>query len=551
MRKIENFIERATKVHNGKYDYSEVNYVNTKTKVCIICPEHGKFWQNPGDHLRGHGCPACAGREVRDLDSFIKKARSIYGNKYDYSKTVYKNSMDKVIVTCPIHGDFLVSPNCHINMNTGCPKCNGRHLTTEDWIERFRLVHGDKYDYSKVKVINNEAKVCIICPEHGKFWKSPAKHYNGKQGCPVCSKKNKGLKTRLTQDEYVKKANEVHQCKYDYSVTSYVKMQNKVKIICPKHGEFEQLAYDHVNGHGCPVCANLSSNGEKEIYDFLVGELGEDEVIRHDRIVLGGRKEIDIYIPRLKVGIEYNGLYWHSEARNKDKYYHYDKTEECEKRGIRLIEIFEDEYINQKDIVLSKIRHLIGKDGGKKKASGRKSVVRKIMVDEARGFLDKYHIQGYGRSTVRYGAYFNNELVGVMTFVREKGDDWELNRFATDYNYICQGIGGKLFKSFVKEYDPDIVKSFADRRWSTGIRQNIYERLGFAMDKKVQPDYRYLDLSKPSERIHKFNMRKKSLSKKYGLPLTMTESEMTERLGFVKIWDCGLLRYMWKKERQE
>ena len=134
-----------------------------------------------------------------------------------------------------------------------------------------------------------------------------------------------------------------------------------------------------------------------------------------------------------------------------------------------------------------------------------------------------------------------------MTFKKEnnKSNNWELNRFASDYNYICQGVGGKLFKYFIRNYDPLMVKSFADRRWTIDVDNNIYVQLGFSFEGASRPDYRYTTGS--DVRIHKFNFRKQILHKKYGLPLTMTETEMTKALGYYKIWDCGLIKYIWKK----
>lgn len=117
----EEFIERATQVHNGKYDYSKVDYVNVSTKVCIICPIHGEFWQRAGDHMLGRGCRICS-NNFMDTNIFIEKANKKYNNKYDYSKTKYIDEKTKVIVTCPFHGDFLVSPNNHLN-GTECHFC--------------------------------------------------------------------------------------------------------------------------------------------------------------------------------------------------------------------------------------------------------------------------------------------------------------------------------------------------------------------------------------------------------------------------------------------
>jgi hypothetical protein len=139
-----------------------------------------------------------------------------------------------------------------------------------------------------------------------------------------------------------------------------------------------------------------------------------------------------------------------------------------------------------------------------------------------------------------------------MSFKEEikESDKWELTRFASDYHYICQGVGGKLFKYFVKNYNPIEIKSFADRRWTTNENSNIYTKLGFNFEYYTDPEYRYISTHN-SVRYHKFGFRKKMLIKKYGekygFTMDMTESQMVEKIGFHKIWDCGLIKYVWNK----
>jgi hypothetical protein len=137
-----------------------------------------------------------------------------------------------------------------------------------------------------------------------------------------------------------------------------------------------------------------------------------------------------------------------------------------------------------------------------------------------------------------------------MSFLHESGNNWNLNRFATNINYVCCGVGGKLLKYFIKKYNPQYIKSFADRRWTFEDGDNIYNKLGFKFVKELKPDYRYVSRINPTERIHKFNFRKEFLSKRYKLPLTMTELEMTKEIGFDRIWDCGLLKYEYTVKKE-
>ena len=184
-KSIEQFIKESRTVHGDKYDYSKVKYHNIDKKVCIICPEHGEFWQTPYHHLNGCGCPKCVG-QGKTTEDVVEEFKKIHEDKYDYSKVEYTNSLKKVCIICPEHGEFWQSPTNHLN-GCGCPKCsNVKHKTTNEFIKESRTVHGDKYDYSKVEYVNAHTKVCIICPEHGEFWQTPNKHLLGHK-CPKCS----------------------------------------------------------------------------------------------------------------------------------------------------------------------------------------------------------------------------------------------------------------------------------------------------------------------------------------------------------------------------
>ena len=543
--KIEKFIQKARKVHGDKYDYSKVEYVNSQTKVCIICPIHGEFWQEPAAHVRGYNCPKCANVKRGDtfrgrLNDFIIKAKEVHGDKYDYSKVEYVNSSTKICIICPEHGEFYMTPQNHL-LGQGCPKCVGRGLCDDDIIKLFKKVHGNKYDYSKVKYNKMHEKVCIICPEHGEFWQTPSKHING-QNCPKCAKVFMAEKNNLGGDEFIKRSVEKWGDLYDYSKVNYEKIDKKVEIICKKHGSFLQRPYDHLHGHGCPVCGKLESKGEIELYDLICKIVGKENVIHNDRKTLNG-KEIDILLPEYNIGIEFDGLRWHSEVYLKDRYYHINKSIYAHRNGVMLIHIFEDEWTNNKDIVINKIKHLLNKNDKKEKIFARKCEIKEINNETAKDFLNKNHIQGFASSTIYIGCFYKNEIVGVMSFLCENDNHWNLNRFSTDINYICCGIGGKLLKYFIRKYNPVTIKSFADRRWTFNDGENIYNKLGFSFINEIKPDYKYVSRTNPTERIHKFNFRKKTLNKRYNLPLSMTELEMAKELGYDRIWDCGLLKY--------
>ena len=304
----EQFIKDSKKIHGNKYDYSKVNYVNSFTKVCIICPEHGEFWQTPANHLSGKGCIIC-GRNSSDSkkrsnkSEFIEKAKEVHNNRYEYSKVEYINALTKVCIICPEHGEFMQTPNTHLDGH-GCPKCGinraaaQKTMSTEEFIERAKTVHGNKYNYSKTKYKNTNEKVTIICPKHGEFKQTPSIHLNG-CGCPKCAGNIK-----LSTEEFIEKAHKVHGDKYNYSKVEYINTGTKVCIICPEHGEFWQEPENHLQGEKCPMCSETKL--EKEIR-ILLEKNKINFIYDKSNDWLKGLR-LDFYLPEYNAAIECQGL---------------------------------------------------------------------------------------------------------------------------------------------------------------------------------------------------------------------------------------------------
>jgi very-short-patch-repair endonuclease len=185
------FIEKANKRHNNKYDYSMVKYINSTTKVEVICNKHGSFFVRPDSHVRKVGCSSCNGGIKYDNNIFIEKAKKIHGDLYDYSNVIYINSIKKVKIICKTHGLFEISPANHL-VGQKCPSCSGvKKKTRNDFILESIIMHNNKYDYSDVEYINNSIKIKIICPKHGGFFQLPKYHLRG-HGCSKCSNFSKG-----------------------------------------------------------------------------------------------------------------------------------------------------------------------------------------------------------------------------------------------------------------------------------------------------------------------------------------------------------------------
>lgn len=544
------FIEKSRKIHGDRYDYSKVEYNKGTDKVLIICQEHGEFYQTAKIHISGKGCPKCSLStkydHIRyDKEQLVKKFHKIHNEKYTYNLHRFKNSKSKIEIVCPIHMKFYQRIDSHLG-GAGCPTCaiENKRKTEVDWITLFNKVHEYKYTY---KNFSKEGMVTITCKIHGDFKKSTGNHKNG-QGCPKCAmERNRNLKIN-TMEQVIEKFRKTHGYeKYDYSDVSYEKSVSKVTITCNTcNNQFIQAPYSHIQGKGCPKCVNngIPSTFENELLSFITS-LGLN-CHQSERLILKG-KEIDIYIPELKVGIEFNGLYWHSDKFKKDKNYHLNKTLNCEKEGIRLIQIFEDEWVNKKEIVKSRILNIIGKT--QSKIWARKCEIREVNNNESLVFLEKNHIQGKMGAKIKLGLYFENKLVSLMTFgnlrknlgQNSEEETYELLRFCNKLNTSVIGGASKLFKFFIKNYDPKYVTSYADRRWSMG---ELYQKLNFNFKHNTNPNYFYVRADK---RENRFKYRKDVLVKQ-GFDSSKTEREIMKERGYNRIYDCGCMKFEWKKE---
>ena len=325
--------------------------------------------------------------------------------------------------------------------------------------------------------------------------------------------------------------------------------ENKYKFQCKTCND---IFFDHIDGGHLPRCLKCNpyiqgfSLGEKEIYTYIRELLPDETVLEKDRMLLGNR-ELDIYIPTKKLAIEFNGLYWHSEVGgNKDKNYHLDKLNRCLEKGINLIQIFEDEWLYKKDIIKSKLRHIL-KLNVNDRIYARNCIIKDVKFNDFSKFLEENHIQGsLNTSKVNIGLYYKEELVSVMTLgsgriaLGSKGvvDDWELYRYSTNKTVV--GGASKLLSYFIKTYKPKTIVSFADRRWSVG---NLYDKLGFKLVNIEDPNYFYF---KPGEikRYNRFTYRKDQLNKKLLIfDNNLTEWENMQINGYDRIWDCGDLKY--------
>lgn len=403
-----------------------------------------------------------------------------------------------------------------------CSSSCGKKKREQTFLERYGHITHLVTEQTKEKIKNTFKE------KHGVEHFTKTKEYQARKNNIV----NKRKKT-IYQD-YIKNENII-----DINDETLKKKCDK----CGKVYEIDKKLYHNRKQIGvdtiCVLCNPYSENRsfkEKEVYEHI-RSVYDGEVIKNFKL---NRNEIDVYIPELKIGFEFNGLYWHSEL-HKPNDYHQNKTEFFQDKGIQVIHIYEDDWVYKKDIVKSRIKNVLGLTT--KKIYARKCEIKKIDSKTANNFLYENHIQGRINSPIHYGLFYNNVLLSVMSFSKlrrslgyKDGDGYELTRFCNKINHSVTGGASKLLKRFMKEYDPKNLISYADRSWSVG---NLYEKLGFEFVRKTKPNYYYVVSGK---RENRFRYRKDKLVKER-YDKSKTEHQIMMERKIYRIYNSGSLLY--------
>lgn len=356
-----------------QFNYNKVVYKDKNTKICIICEKHGEFLVRPNRFLNGQEtCQECLNEERRKwkYEKFKEQAKIVHNNFYIYLDNIdYKNITTKIPIECPIHGIFEQAPNNHLNGH-GCPKCGNeivystRRKTEEQFLEDCRNVHGEKYDYSETKYINDRTSIEIICSKHGSFFMAPHAHLSG-QGCPKCGKESMKLKMRKPFSKIVEDARLIHGDKYEYDESSYISTMKPMNITCPIHGVFQQSPFNHIIGkHGCPKC-NMS-HLERETMAFL--ERNNIKYEYQKKFDWLGKQSLDFYLTDYNAAIECQG----SQHFEKDKFYknieivqERDKRKKilCNENKVKVIYYYKAKYNKymdfNSDIIINNLNDLL------------------------------------------------------------------------------------------------------------------------------------------------------------------------------------------------
>ena len=496
-----------------------------------------------------------------DTSSFIEKAIVKHGNLYDYSETNFCGSKTKVKVICSLHGAFMISPYNHISQNINnpgkCPQCANKNrgdnnpnlLIGQDVIHRCREIHNNYYSYNELVDIRGADTILgVTCPKHGIFNISVHRHLHCKNGCSQCSQDERTSSIGYSEDEFISLCKIKHNYFYDYSKTSYSGCYNKVDIICPKHGDFNQVAHGHLYGYGCPRCGSTASKYEDAI-KWILDRYNIEYTQRSRKEIYP--LELDFYIPSKKLAIEVNGLYWHSELKQLDRLYHINKKNLCQQQGINLLQYTDVQIKYKYKTLISQLKtHL---NINKRRLYGRRCVVRYISKAEKKKFLNKYHIQNNDKSNIDLGLFYKNHLVSVMTFCKPRialscphtVGSFELSRYCCINNFTIIGGAAKLLAFFERNHTPERIITYADRTRSFGA---IYDRLGFIKQRVSPPNYWYFKgnyINTPDSIYHRYNFRKNVLHKKLDNfnPL-LTEWDNMKVNGWNRYWDCGSIVYI-------
>lgn len=374
----EEFIDKyKQRFPNSTYDFSKFEYENSHEKATFICPKHGEFRTTPNYLLMGSGCPTCGGTKKMTKEEFIQQANLVHHNFFTYDKVEYKNVNGKIIITCPIHGDFEQKANAHLS-GYSCPMCrkekikheitlreqvnaSTKKLSEEEFLKRAMEIHPE-YDYSKTKFQNVRTKVTITCREHGDFDLTPC-HFLGGRGCPSCA----GNKKMDTED-FIKKYRERFPLStLDFSKSEYISTHIPIKVKCHEHEkveEFWNMPSNLLSGQGCPFCSK--SKLENEVSTLLYKN--NIEYVEQKRFDWLGMKSLDFYLPQKNIAIECQGVqhfkefefFGGKEAFEKQLERDAEKKRLCEENSIKLlyfthVDVNDEEMIKDADILLSKI----------------------------------------------------------------------------------------------------------------------------------------------------------------------------------------------------
>lgn len=469
---------------------------------------------------------------------------------YDFSKFEYKGTYTESIVICPEHGEVTRKYKDLVRTNSACKFCACRY-DTSTFIQKIIKSHPndslDNYDFSNVTYKGIQEKYEIFCNRHeGVFSQVGASlvQESSLLICPVCNVNNRVDSQFYTLEKFLETVPESFKELDDFSESKYLGSKLPIDVRCKKHNHVYSIRpNDYQQGSRCNKCSNSrKSKPELEIFE-LISSWGVQAVWRGKRDIIKG-KEIDIYIPNMNLGIEYNGLFHHRKLDVRDYYKNkmasnlpiYEKSNLASDQCIFLIHIFEDEWLYRKNAVENRLKSILGVS---ERVYARSCKVREVPHIECKEFEERWHLQGHVKCSTAIGLYLNDKLVACMTFGKPRFDNddvpdrYEMLRFCSSLSVV--GGFSKLLTNFIRTNAPKSIMSYSDKRWGVG---NVYEKNGFDLVGTSEPGFFWV---KGRVRYNRLNFQRWKLDEMFDevFPEESTADDILYSKKYIKVEDCG------------
>ena len=557
-RKSKDYLQKLIdeRIDGKEYEWLEkykgISSVKHKIKH-LVCGN--EYEVRPNRFQQNNSCPYCAGLRIKETNYLQKLIDNrVDGKEYQWldeckrGNTQIKHKIKHLV--CGNEYEVFLS---NFRKGDKCPFCTGRR--TKNYLEKIINDRIDGKEYQWLEKYKGKAQIKhkikhLVCGHE--YEVRPNCFQQGKK-CPECTKKKMGknfIKPNYLENlllESIKK--DGHEYEWLEKYKENCELKHKIKhLVCGNI--FFLRPKNFKQGNRCPRCKNIISDTEIELLNYIK-KIYKGKILSNDRSVLKTH-ELDIFLPDLKLAFEFNGLYWHSE-KFKDRNYHKNKMAECHEKGIRLIQIWENEWTNfiKRKIIKSKIKYLLNQIAPSNRIYARKCYIKKISKKKADSFLNNNHIQGKSSKYLKtYGMFYKEtkKLVAVMTFAQglaNRGSvDIELNRYTTKKFHNIIGGFSKMLSFALNKNKWKELYSYADLRLSDG---NLYESNGWKRMGYVSPDYYYFDKSS-KDVFHKSLFKKSNIKSKFPeiYDEKLTEKEMMEKTKYLRIWDCGKIKYSYK-----
>ena len=532
-------------------DFSKAIYTKATEKITVICSTHGEFSKRYSDFKELSGCPSCGKEKMKIKNSltqeeFIEKVSRINPN-LDLSETVYINSNTPVTIISPVKGRIQILP---ISLFKGLGN-SSKSLTQEKFINKVSNLYPE-YDFSNTIYKGMRELIEFICPKHGKISMQASSLYYRNSKCKQCSYEKR---SSLSQEEFLEiMKNKNNPYNLDLSKSVYINTDTPIIVNCPIHGDFEKTPKLLIQNFICNKCSPSNySKYEIEIIDYIKSlNIPEEDIIHSARPDFMNGQELDIYLPKYNLAIEFNGTAYHHSSKSeyisnffkntyKPRNYHFNKWKLCYDNNITLLSIYDFYWIqeNKKKIYKSKIKHYLKLD---KVIYARKcNIIKDIDKDVAKIFIELNHIEGYGfqyKNSTYYGLYYKDKLVMVSIVGQfynqsSKSFKYKLNRICTLKGYTVIGGISKLTKQMKKDFG-DFTYQITLSSGGSSLNSTSNYQI-------ILPRYFWVN-PHTLKYYHRNYCQKQKLVKHFNQKILEHDTENTymERLGYLKIYDNGL-----------